>query len=175
MALLPVAVLAAAPFPSTAQGAKLHSILSDDGKGIAYTPCSPEEASECIAHDISCRGNAEFGDGFSIALMGAGNDPDVRKLAAALLGRDYGKALVVVTLGDGTRIELPVQIVTVSTNEMNADWDLSLFTYDQAKFFEALTEKTAKGVSADIEGYKVVLSDDKLSAANLLKLRKACS
>jgi hypothetical protein len=175
MACLTAAVLAMTPTAAPAQDAKLHSILADDGKDIAYTPCDPEEAAECIAHVISCRGSEEFGDGFAITLMGAQDNPDARKLASALLARDYGKALVVVSLGDGTRVDLPVQIITVSTNEMNADWDLWLFTYDQSNFFSALTDKTAADVRADIAGYRVVLSDDEASAANLLKFGKACS
>lgn len=175
MACLPATILAMTSAVAPAQGTKLHSILSDDGKDIAYTPCDPEEATECIAHDISCRGSEEFGDGLAITLMGAGNDPDARKLASALLARDYGKAVVGLTLGDGARVELPVQVITVSTNDMNADWDLWLFTYDQSNFFNALNDKTAANVWADIEGYKVVLSDDAASAANLLKFGKACS
>lgn len=161
---------------SAPAGAETFSgILSDDARTIAYTPCSVEDAAECISHDINCRGDGNFGNGMAMTLLGASSDnaPDIRKLGKALLDREWGEAKVAFTVG-GKTVEVTVNAVTVSLDEMNGDWDLALQFQDDGVFFDALSDASAASVTADVAGYSVPLASTKADGANLMKFKQAC-
>jgi len=167
---LPVAFCA-----SQASAEKFNSILADDAKTVAYTPCSGEETAECISHVIHCRGDDGFGDGLAMTILGGNSDssPDVRKLGKALIDRPFGEAAVSFTLG-GKTVDLNVNAVTVSLDEMNGDWDLALHFMDDGGFFDALSKTSAKDVRADVAGAMIPLSSTAADGANLLKFKTAC-
>lgn len=168
-------VLACATVSAPACAETFTSMLSDDGKTVSYTPCSVEDAAECISHDINCRGDDGFGDGLAMILLGASseNPPDTRKLAKALIDKEFGEAKVKFTVA-GKSIDVPANAVTISLDELNGDWDLSLHFLDSGSFFDVLNE-TAVNVSADVAGYRVPLASTKADAANLMKFKQACS
>jgi hypothetical protein len=172
---IPLAIaLALAAAPAGAE--TFTGILSDDARTIAYTPCSAEDAAECISHVIDCRGDGAFGNGMAMTLLGASseNPPDVRKLAKALLDKEWGEAKVTFTIG-GKAVELPVNAVTVSLDEMNGDWDLSLHFQDDSALFDALTDASAASVTANVAGYSVPLASTKDGGADLMKFKQACT
>lgn len=151
-------------------------MLSDDGKTISYTPCSLEDSAECISHALDCRGDDAFGNGLAMTLLGGSseNPPDTRKLGKALIDKPFGEAVVTFTVG-AKAVDVPVSAVTVSLDEMNGDWDLSLHFQDEGAFFDALTESTAASVKADVAGHLLHLSATKAEAANLIKFKQACT
>lgn len=168
-------VLAAMLWPGLAQAEKMNSILGEDGKTLSFTPCGLDEASECIAYDMDCRGDGGFGSGLSIAVLGAEEGgPNARAMAKTLIDKPWGEAKVQFEIA-GNEVAASVSSITVSTNEMNGDWDLGLHTYDAGSFFDALTEKSAGKVSIEIAGQSFVLAEDKDGAANLLKFKQACT
>lgn len=150
-------------------------ILSDDAKTIAYTPCSVEDSAECISHEFNCRGDDGYGNGTAMTLLGASSDnsPDIRKLATALIGKEWGQAKVAFSVG-GKTVEVSVFAVTVSLDEMNGDWDLSLHFQDDGAFFDALSDTSASDVKVDVAGYSVPLASSKADGENLMKLKQAC-
>lgn len=168
-----LAVLAAASPAAAAE--KENAFLSDDGKTLAYAPCSEEEAAECVSHSIDCRGDGAFGNGLAIGIIGdeEGGGPSVRQLAKALIDKPWGEAKVIARLGP-VSVDLAVQAVTVNTDEMNADWDLTLHSYDQTVLFEALTPDRAADVTLDVAGHTLTLSADKQTAEKLMKFKQAC-
>jgi hypothetical protein len=171
---IPLALaLAFAVVPARAE--TFTSLLSEDGRTLAYTPCAADEASECVSHDLNCRGDDGFGDGLAMTLLGASSEsgPDTRKLAKALIDRDWGEARVDFTVGSKT-VSLTAHAVTVSLDEMSGDWDLSLHFQDDGVFFDALTDASAADVAAHIEGYAVPLASTPADGANLMKFKKAC-
>jgi hypothetical protein len=166
--------LVASPVASAAAAETLNSVLADDGKTLAYTPCEAEESAECVSHALHCRGDEGFGYGLAMTVIGAGDDPDVRKLARILIDKPYGEAKVAFTVGE-QMVELGVHAVTVSTDEMNGDWDLALHFMSDGDFYDALTEQTATRVSADVAGHTLPLSTGKTHAGHLLALKEACT
>lgn len=166
------ALLLAAGMPAAAAE---NAFLSGDGKTIAYAPCSEEEAAECISHTIDCRGDGDLGGGIGIAILGAeeGGGPDARQLARVLIGKPWGGAKVVADVG-GVSVDLGVQSITVSTNEMNGDWDLTLHSYGQTALFDALTRERAAGVTLDVAGYALTLSADTATADKLMTFKQSC-
>lgn len=159
-----------------AQAAPLSAFLSDDGKTLTYAPCAEDEAAECVSHSISCEDSSGFGNGLELVVLGGASDPspDIRKLATALIARPFGEARIGFVLAGATPVEAPAHAVTVSTNEMNGDLDLSLRFYQGESFLEALTTDNAADVKADIEGFPLVLSADKATGEKLMKFKAAC-
>lgn len=173
--ILAATILAAVLGTGAAQAEKMNSIVGDDGKTLSFTPCALDDAAECIAYDMDCRGDGGFGSGLSINVSGAEEGgPNARAMAKALIDKPWGEAKVQFSVG-GKAIEIQAHSVTVSTNEMNGDWDLGLHTYDPGAFLEALTEKNAGKVSLKIADQSFVLAEDKAGAANLMKFKKACT
>ena len=64
--------------------------------------------------------------------------------------------------------------VQVELNELNADWDLTLKSYEDDRFFEALTERSVRGATIEIGGRSLPLAPGAADAANLLALKKGC-
>ena len=78
-----------------AAGTAFTAVLSDDGKTLVYSPCSEDEAAECIAYALDCRGDSSFGEVLRITVMGdPENGPDVRAVARTLLNKPFGGAKV---------------------------------------------------------------------------------
>lgn len=173
--ILAAAIVAAALGAGAAHAEKMNSIVGDDGKTLAFTPCSPDESVECISYDLDCRGDGGFGSGLDITVMGLEDGgPSARAMAKALIDKPWGEAKVRFDVG-GKPVDIQVHAVTVSTNEMNGDWDLGLHTYDPGSLFDSLTEKTVGKVTLDIAGQSFVLAEDKAGAANLMTFKKACT
>lgn len=169
--LLAATILAAALGTGAARAEKMNSIIGEDGKTLSFTPCSPDEAAECIAYEMNCSG----GSGVDINVSGAEEGgPNARTMAKALIDKPWGEAKVQFSVG-GKAIDIQAHSVTVSTNEMNGDWDLGLHSYDPGAFLDALTDKNAGKVSLKIADQSFVLAEDKAGAANLMKFKKACT
>ena len=153
---------------------KLTAFLSDDAKTLSYASCDGEESPECLVHALDCGDDPSFGNGLGLTLIGqGGNAPNIRKLATALIDKPLGESLVVFTIG-GRAVDLTVHATMVSSNEMNADWDLSIHFMDDDRFFDALTKETASSVGADIAGHAIRLGYDKASADALMRFKTAC-
>lgn len=170
-------ILGLIAFVAPAQAAeKFVSMLSDDAKTLSYSPCSEEDSAECISHDLHCRGDDGFGDGLAMTVLGGASKAasDVRKLGKALIDKPLGEANVRFTVG-GKTIDLPANAVTVSLDEMNGNWDLSLHFMEDGEFFDALSKKSAESVTADVAGAVLKLSSGPADAANMLKFKTACA
>ena len=157
-----------------AAGKGFNSILSDDAKTLTYSPCSEEEAAECVAYALDCRADNAFG-GLRVTLMGdEASGPNVRSLAKALLEKPFGEATMRVT-PKGKPVDLQVTAFTVSQNEMDGDWVLDLHTYQQQAFFDAIDKASASTVKLDVAGYSVMLSDSPKAAEKLLRFTSTCT
>lgn len=151
-------------------------VLSEDGRTLAYTYCSEDEAAECIAYSLDCRGDTTYGDHLRITIMGNTEEGrDVRAIARLLLERDFGQMTARFRLGKGEPLDLMLTAFGVSQNEMDGDWELDLHSYQQNMFLEALDESSAGSVTLQVEDHSMVLSDNAKAAERLLRFKQACT
>jgi hypothetical protein len=168
-----IAALALAAAHALGAGKTMTAVLSEDARTLSYTPCSEDEAAECIAYALDCRTDNNFG-GLRVTLMGdEASGPNVRSLAKALLARPFGEARMHVA-PKGKPVDLQVTAFTVSQNEMDGDWMLDLHTYQQQDLFDALDRASAASVKLEVEGYSVTLSDGPKTAERLLRFASTC-
>jgi hypothetical protein len=160
--------------PALAAEEKLFSHLAEDGKTLFYTPCPEEEWGECVTMSLHCRGDSGFGDALDLVITGgpAPDGLDVRKMAKTLIDQPFGEARVPFIIGAKT-VDLAANVVTVSTNEMMGDWDLSLHFMDDSELLDRLDASTAD-LKADVAGSMITLAADKRDAENLARLAKTC-
>jgi hypothetical protein len=162
--------------PALAAGDAMNAMLSEDGKTLRFTPCAEDDAAECLAYALDCRGDGEFGGGLRILVMGNEQEgPNVRTMAKALLDGPFGETRVRFSLAGGGSVELGVSAMTVNEDEMNADWDLSLHSYDQNALFDALTAETAAAVTLTIAGETLTFPTDAKARERILGFKTACA
>jgi hypothetical protein len=173
LASMAVALTLLSP-PALAAEEKLFSHLAEDGKTLFYTPCPEEEWGECVTMSLHCRGDSGFGDALDLVITGgpAPDGLDVRKMAKTLIDQPFGEARVPFIIGAKT-VDLAANVVTVSTNEMMGDWDLSLHFMDDSELLDRLDASTAD-LKADVAGSMITLAADKRDAENLARLAKTC-
>jgi hypothetical protein len=151
------------------------AILSEDGKTLSYTPCSEDEAAECITYALDCRSDAGYGDSLRITIMGNIEEgPDVRAIAKRLLDSDFGEMTVRFTFAAGEPLDLMLTAFSVSQNEMDGDWILDLHSYQQHLLLEAIDADSARSVTLEVADHSMVLSDQALASERLLGFRNAC-
>lgn len=162
--------------PAVAAEDKMTAVLSDDAKTLSYTPCAEDEAAECIAYAIDCRGEGDFGGGLGILVMGNEQDgPKVRSMAKTLLDGPFGETKVRFSLAGGKTADLTVTVLTVNEDEMNGDWDLTLHSYDQNLLFDALDKNSVTKVALSVADQTLMLSNDAKAAERLLAFKAACT
>lgn len=155
---------------SAATEERLTSHLSEDGKTISYSPCGEEEFAECVTHTMDCR------DGrLSLTALGIiGPDgPDIAGMAKTLIGQPFGDAQAHFIIGP-TTVDLPINAIAVSTNEMNGDWDLTLRFADDGKLLNKLDGSTTS-LKAEVAGVALTLAATPGDAEKLAALKKSCA
>ena len=160
-----------AALPASASGAPRYStVLSEDAHAVTYNTCEQDASGECTSHELVC---AE--EGLSFRVLGTGErGRDTRAMAKTLIMAQWGEAKVRVHLAGKAKVDVPIGSVQVELNELNADWDLTLKSYEDEPFFEALTQKSVRGATVEIGGRSLPLASSAADEANLLALKKAC-
>lgn len=150
--------------------------LSTEHPRLAFAHCpGDDEWHECVSHYLECRrepnrpllfviwGNQESG-------------PDVRRIAKSLLDAPWYQASFTLLPGGGqTKADLQVYTMEVALSELNADWDLTLKTYDSRPLLEAISRSTADGGEIDVAGVRFNLTPHAGDHKKLLAFAKACS
>ncbi|MBX3577598.1 MAG: hypothetical protein KF723_10320 [Rhizobiaceae bacterium] len=150
-----------------------YAFLSEDGRTIAYSACDESESwQECVSHDLSC---GEVG-GLTLLLLGAeGGGFNARSTAKALLNRDWGQARVRFPAGGNRAAELTIHEISISLNDMNGDWDLTLQLYDPELLFQVVDERSVSSIKADIAGAVFDLTPNQDAGRKLLAFKSSCT
>ena len=136
---------------------------------LTISPCTGEEASECLSHSLTCdpaswpsvRFNVVYGPVEAIATaLVTGTDGDA-----------YGEARLG---GGGTVAELRVSSVHVDANEMDGGWMLALGIADAMPLLDALTRETSEGASLVFAGEAFALAPQPGDGAKLLAWKDSC-
>jgi hypothetical protein len=166
--------------PALAQSDQMHAVASETGKTIFYTTCSVDEFSECIDYMFGCEKAANAGASGELSLMISGFEEEegksnTRNIMNSVSGKPFDDASARFVLAGGkTRIDLPAISLTLTSNEMNAAWDLTMELYRAASLFEVLDATSAEDVTVKLGGETVDLAPEKGDGAKLLALKTAC-
>ena len=153
------------------EAVRYSAVLSEDDRRITYNSCGEDASGECASHALFCGP-----DGFNLVLPGTGEEGrDTRSLAQALIMAPWGEARLRFHLAGGSQVEVPIASVQVELNEMNADWDVTLKSYEASQFFEALNRKSVRGAAVEIAGRSLPLAPRAADETKLLAFKKACN
>jgi hypothetical protein len=175
-----ITLIAMASAPALAQSDQMHAVASETGKTIFYTTCSVDEFSECIDYMFGCEKAANAGVSGELSLMISGFEEEegksnTRNIMNSVSGKPFDDVSARFVLAGGkTKVDLPAISLTLTSNEMNAAWDLTMELYRAASLFEALNAASAEDVTVELGGETVDLAPEKGDGAKLLALKTAC-
>jgi hypothetical protein len=172
--LLRKSILAAAILlaPVSAGAEQLHAIFNAAGDGtatVAISPCTPEEASECVYHVLTCT---------------PGQWPLVRFSIVSGPVEQVAKAMIFVTdawprgtmkLAGGKTVDVQFTSVHLDANEMDGGWMLTAGISDPTPLFDSLTDKNGEGAILVVGGEAFTLAPEKGDGAKLARFKNECS
>ncbi|BCH33565.1 hypothetical protein MesoLjLc_54950 [Mesorhizobium sp. L-8-10] len=158
--------------PVAARAEQLHAIFNaaEDGTAtVAISPCTPEEAGECVYHALTCT---------------PGQWPPVRFSIITGPVEQVAKAMILVTdawpggtmkLAGGKTVDLQFTSVHLDANEMDGGWMLTTGISDPTPLFDALTDGSGEGAMLVVGGEAFTLAPEKGDGAKLARFKNECT
>lgn len=171
--LLRKSILAAAILlvPAAAGAEQLHAIFNatEDGTAtVAISPCTPEEASECVYHTLTCTPGQWPPVRFSIV------SGPVEQVAKAMIFGTDARPQGTMKLAGGKTIDLQFSSVHLDANEMDGGWMLTTGISDPTAMFDGLTDQNGEGATLVVGGEAFTLAPEKGDGAKLARFKNEC-
>ena len=173
MKLFTVAAIAAFVFTaSQAKSEEFHSYLSENqdppSAHLTFSPCTGEEVAECVSYNLSC--DPAQSPPLQVGILTG----PVENMAIALIKASEGLYAHIGISGGSAKVDVPMSTIHVDTNEMDGGWMLTVGTYDEEAFLDALPAGDGEGVTMTVGGETFQLSPQKGDGAKLVQWRDAC-
>ena len=173
MKLFTVAAIAAFVFTaSQAKSEEFHSYLSENqdppSAHLTFSPCTGEEVAECVSYNLSC--DPAQSPPLQVGILTG----PVENMAIALIKASEGLYAHIGISGGPAKVDVPMSTIHVDTNEMDGGWMLTVGTYDEEAFLDALPAGKGEGAAMTVGGETFQLSPQKGDGAKLVQWRDAC-
>ena len=157
---------------SQAKSEEYHSYLVENqdppSAHLTFSPCTGEEVAECVSYSLSC--DPAQTPPLQVGVLTG----PVEKMAIALIKASEGIYAHVGFSGGSTKVDAPMSTIRVDTNEMDGGWMLTVGTYDEEAFRNALPAGDGEGATMTVGGETFQLSPQKGDGAKLVQWRDAC-